>query len=144
MVSNTILTLEWCSLGAMDADKQTRITLRLPGDLHEQLGLEADASNRSLNGEIVARLSATFAGPGFALPVSIREALKARAIAASTTFEEEMVRALAAGMGRKAPAVLVVDISDGIQLSKIGALLDEARERLPADTAVWIGAKKPK
>lgn len=144
MVSNTILTLEWCSLGAMDADKQTRITLRLPGDLHHQLELEADASHRSLNGEIVARLSATFAGPGFVLPVSLRDAIEARARAASTTFEEEVVRALAAGIGRKAPAVLVVDVPDGVPLSKIGALLDEARERLPVDTAVWIGAKKPK
>ncbi|WP_213761776.1 Arc family DNA-binding protein [Caballeronia sp. dw_19] len=128
----------------MDADKQSRITLRLPGDLHHQLELEADASHRSLNGEIVARLSSTFTGRNFVLPASLRDAIEARARASSTTFEEEVVRTLAAGLGRKAPAVLVVDISDGIPLSKIGTLLDEARERLPAETAVWIGAKKPK
>lgn len=128
----------------MDDDKQTRITLRLPRDIHEQLGAEAEISNRSLNGEIIARLSATFAGPNLTLPQSLHDAIAARAHNASTSFQEEMVRALAAGLDRKAPAVLLVELTDGVSLARVGKLLDEARERLPADTAVWIGPKKTK
>jgi len=37
-------------------DETTRITLRLPGDLHEWLAAEAKSARRSLNSEIVYRL----------------------------------------------------------------------------------------
>lgn len=126
----------------MDEDKQIRITLRLPSELHEHLAQEAEAANRSLNGEIVDRLSSTFTGANsLLLPKSLHDAISARARTASTSFEEEMVRALAAGLDRKAPAVLLVELSDGIPLSKIGSLLDQAREKLPTETIVRIGAK---
>lgn len=128
----------------MDDDKQIRITLRLPRDIHDQLGAEAEISNRSLNGEIVARLSSTIAEPSLTLPKSLHDAISARAHNASTSFQEEMVRALAAGLDRKAPAVLLVELTDRISLGRVGKLLDEARERLPADTAVWISPKKTK
>lgn len=37
-------------------DETTRITLRLPSDLHEWLAAEAKSARRSLNSEIVYRL----------------------------------------------------------------------------------------
>lgn len=37
-----------------------RSQFRLPGDLYERLKAEAERSGRSLNGEIVARLEASF------------------------------------------------------------------------------------
>ena len=41
-------------------DKYTRITLRIPKDLHEKLQYEADVSSKSMNAEIVARLEKSF------------------------------------------------------------------------------------
>lgn len=38
--------------------------LRLPADLKERLRQAADASNRSMNAEVVARLEETFGGGG--------------------------------------------------------------------------------
>lgn len=46
----------------MENDRYTRITLRIPADLYKQLAEEADASSKSTNAEIVARLEASFAG----------------------------------------------------------------------------------
>lgn len=43
-----------------DDDKYTRITLRIPKDLHRRLGDEADRTSKSLNAEIIARLQQSF------------------------------------------------------------------------------------
>ena len=43
-------------------DKYTRITLRIPRELHAQLELESDKTSKSLNAEIVARLEQSFSG----------------------------------------------------------------------------------
>lgn len=47
----------------MEDDRYTRITLRIPKDLHAALAAEADATSKSLNAEIVARLAASFEQP---------------------------------------------------------------------------------
>lgn len=44
----------------MDDDRYTRITLRIPKDLHQALQAEADATSKSLNAEIVNRLASSF------------------------------------------------------------------------------------
>lgn len=44
-----------------DDDKYIRITLRIPRTLHGKLTAEADATSKSLNAEIVARLTESFA-----------------------------------------------------------------------------------
>lgn len=45
----------------MEEDRYTRITLRIPKDLHAQLQQAADDTSKSMNAEIVARLQASFA-----------------------------------------------------------------------------------
>lgn len=42
-----------------EEDRYTRITLRIPRDLHARLVREADATSKSLNAEIVGRLDAS-------------------------------------------------------------------------------------
>lgn len=42
-------------------DDYTRITLRLPKDLHQKLADSADASSKSMNAEIIARLVESYA-----------------------------------------------------------------------------------
>ena len=44
----------------MEEDRYTRITLRLPRDLHARLDGAADATSKSLNAEIVGRLEKSF------------------------------------------------------------------------------------
>jgi hypothetical protein len=46
----------------MEEDRYTRITLRLPKELHARLEEAADATSKSLNAEIVGRLDASFSG----------------------------------------------------------------------------------
>jgi len=43
----------------MDDDRYTRITLRIPKDLHQALQASADATSKSLNAEIINRLAAS-------------------------------------------------------------------------------------
>lgn len=43
-----------------DEDRYTRITLRIPKDLHARLQAEADASSKSINAEIIGRVQQTF------------------------------------------------------------------------------------
>lgn len=45
-----------------DEDRYTRMTLRIPKELHGQLSEEADRTSKSLNAEIVERLSRSFHG----------------------------------------------------------------------------------
>ncbi|MDR5797253.1 Arc family DNA-binding protein [Caballeronia sp. LZ008] len=44
----------------MEDDRYTRITLRLPKELHAQLQTSADETSKSMNAEIVARLEESF------------------------------------------------------------------------------------
>lgn len=44
----------------MEEDRYTRITLRIPKDLHSQLQQAADDTSKSMNAEIVARLQRSF------------------------------------------------------------------------------------
>lgn len=41
-------------------DRYTRITLRIPKDLHQQLSTAAEGSSKSLNAEIIGRLNGSF------------------------------------------------------------------------------------
>jgi hypothetical protein len=43
-----------------DQDRYTRITLRIPKNLHAQLQAAADATSKSMNAEIIARLQDSF------------------------------------------------------------------------------------
>lgn len=53
------MTLLWCN-SRMDDDRYTRITLRIPKDLHAKLQESADATSKSMNAEIIARLERSF------------------------------------------------------------------------------------
>lgn len=46
-----------------DEDRYTRITLRIPKDLHQILAAAADSTSKSLNAEIVGRLQASCSEP---------------------------------------------------------------------------------
>jgi hypothetical protein len=47
----------------MEDDRYTRITLRIPKDLHAKLQGSADATSKSMNAEIIDRLDGSFENP---------------------------------------------------------------------------------
>lgn len=47
----------------MEDDRYTRITLRIPKDLHGKLQVASDATSRSMNAEIIDRLDGSFENP---------------------------------------------------------------------------------
>lgn len=124
-----------------DAPKKTTFTLRIPEGLRDELDAEAKKANRSLTGEIIERLASSLVDVESALPPGVHAALNARATAASTSFEEELVRAVVAGLDHKAPAVLLVEVSNSISLSKVGALIDAALSKLPPNTLLRVENK---
>jgi len=52
-----------------DEDRYTRITLRIPKDLHSRIAQAAESTSKSQNAEIVARLQASFEVPVVGVPV---------------------------------------------------------------------------
>lgn len=125
----------------MNEDAKERLTLRLPSDLHALLTAETQKSDRSLNGEIIARVRASFNGASYPLAQSVRDAIESRAAQAGTSFDTEMVRALNAGLHRGAPAVLLIELGGNVPLAKVAALIETALKQLPPDTVVRIENK---
>jgi plasmid stability protein len=121
-----------------------RITLRMPRDLHALMTAELENSFRSLNGEIVARLWSTFTGDAYDMPESVREAIRTRAAASETSFDAEVIKTLIAGLERKAPAVLVLEIHESISIPKVAAIVEEAKARLPRETLVRFESARKK
>jgi prolyl-tRNA editing enzyme YbaK/EbsC (Cys-tRNA(Pro) deacylase) len=125
-------------------DEKERITLRIPRDLHTLVSAEAEKSTRSLNGEILARLWSSFTGGSYDVPESVRAALEERARSADSSFDAELLKAVVAGLERKAPAVLVLEVHESISISKVAAIIEEAKSRLPRETLVRFETPKKK
>jgi chromosome segregation ATPase len=78
------VTLFWWKIAAMnDDDRYIRITLRIPKDLHRDLSEVADKTSKSLNAEIIGRLTGSFAGNYLASPAAVVHA---------DSLEERLVR----------------------------------------------------
>lgn len=59
-----------------DDDRYTRITLRIPRDLHQRLGEVAEKTSKSLNAEIIGRLQSSVDESGSAELESLRKDLE--------------------------------------------------------------------
>lgn len=60
MMSSDFDTILVYSFAMTDEDRYIRITLRIPRELHAQLTDAAEATSKSMNAEIVARLVGSF------------------------------------------------------------------------------------
>ncbi|MBU1282712.1 MAG: Arc family DNA-binding protein [Gammaproteobacteria bacterium] len=56
-------------------DRYTRITLRIPKDLHAWLSQSADDTSKSMNAEIIARLERSFEGDALGLDKDVLDVL---------------------------------------------------------------------
>lgn len=77
----------------MEEDRYTRITLRLPKDLHAKLDEVADSTSKSLNAEIVGRLEASFEANGGLLAADLVEELRRTQVLLNLNRAEAVVRA---------------------------------------------------
>lgn len=77
----------------MADDQEARITLRLPTALRDRLAAIADASSRSMNGEIVSRLESSFQ-QNVALPETLAARVSTYANEHGRSLSEEVVRIL--------------------------------------------------
>lgn len=59
----------------IDEDRHTRITLRIPKDLHSRLAESAAATNKSMNAEIISRLQESFEARHEADPAALQARL---------------------------------------------------------------------
>ncbi|WP_159917846.1 toxin-antitoxin system HicB family antitoxin [Pantoea sp. 18069] len=92
-----------------DDDRYTRITLRIPKDLHQKLGSAADETSKSLNAEIVGRLQGSLEAPeGEALKSLYKDLELARLTAHKERND---------GLGAKLLAAQLVDLVDPEKLA---------------------------
>jgi len=122
-VSNGFVTLFLCIfLGMNRDDRYTRITLRMPKDLHERLASLAEETSKSMNAEIIGRLEASVFSSE--LPEVLIPAAKARQIAAaarqrlSAVIESRTISAINRAIAN-GKTMAVVEFND-LQLDAMG------------------------
>lgn len=101
-----------------DDDRYTRITLRIPKDLHQKLGSAADETSKSLNAEIVGRLQASLEMPE---GEELKSLYKDLELARLTAHKERND-----GLGAKLLAVQLVDLADPKKLAAKPSLVSAA------------------
>lgn len=130
-----------------DEDRYTRITLRIPKDLHSRLADSAAATSKSMNAEIIARLTDSFSplAPG-KLPVSasVREEVEEFAEANGITTTEAADTLVYAGLQPEAPAVLFVKIERGVVAGNTFKLMELLRKQVPEDATVVFQPNAPR
>lgn len=119
-----------------EEDRYTRITLRIPKDMHARLDEAADATSKSLNAEIIGRLQVSFDGLGADSELRqelahTREVLDTyrKMMKVSEGTEEMLARYLVALHGHL-PAKLQSDQNMSIPLRLARALLEKDGARM--------------
>ena len=121
----------------MEEDRYTRITLRIPRELHAALTAEADSTSKSLNAEIIARLQDSFDTQA-ALPEIVRTEVEAAAEKMGISQEDALVHLVMAGASPNAPAVLYVKASPGMTLEQYVEIFEVAKKYLPPDATITL------
>lgn len=121
-----------------DQDRYTRITLRIPRDLHAALSKEADKTSKSLNAEIVARLEGSFeASPADTQRVQYLEQTNQQLTRALTAMTSHL-----AALENTARSEKKFDSLFRHNLANIrtdfGLLVDDLQETLGGDSTQYI------
>ena len=121
----------------MEEDRYTRITLRIPKELHAALTAEADATSKSLNAEIIARLQASF-DPAQGLPSVVRSEVDNEAERLGISPQEALASLVLAGSQPGAPMVLYIKADPSMSLDQYSALFEAAKKNIPPDATVVL------
>ena len=116
-----------------EEDHYTRITLRIPRDLHTRLAREAFITSKSQNAEIIARLQASFeVAPAAVLPPDVERAIQREVKEHGGTREDALARLVRAGQAQGG-TVVTLSIAAGTTVGQIKEMIDAAAKILPAD-----------
>jgi len=110
--------------------------LPLPVELREKLEAHAEEFGRTLTEEILHRLSHSFDWEEYFIPARLGMRLNEYRKEHGLDSKEAVDQLLTAGLHMDAPAVVVLTMHGDIELSKVIAVLEEAKKRLPEKTAV--------
>lgn len=110
----------------MSEDGYTRITLRIPDQLHAQLTEAAASTSKSMNAEIVGRLGDSFSGPRATLklnPVSMALVIRSRLAALNEIIAATEAEAKSPAIDPEFAAAIRAEISS---LNDFAATLRQA------------------
>jgi hypothetical protein len=119
-------------------DDFQKTALRLPRDLHEKVVSAANASGRSMNAEIIARLQASFSPSENALPPHLRLDVEAWAERRGLNFVAALERVIQSGLHRNAPEVWVFYPTPGMSSADYAKMFGEAKRLANPDAAVIV------
>lgn len=120
-----------------EEDHYTRITLRIPRDLHTRLAREAFITSKSQNAEIIARLQASFeADPAGALPPDVEQAVQREIKERGGTREEALARLVRAGQANGG-TVVTLSIAPGTTMGQVKEMINAAAKLLPGDASTF-------
>jgi L-alanine-DL-glutamate epimerase-like enolase superfamily enzyme len=111
--------------------------LRLLPDLKTQVMRAAAIAGRSMNAEIVHRITQSFEGGAGSLPQCVQDAVEDEIEARGGTPEEALTRLVLAGQSRGG-TVFQVTLQPGTKLQDMKDLLEAARHVIPPDADILV------
>ena len=124
--------------------KQTdpQYKLRLPVELKNAIEIASEASNQTMNAEIVARLQRSFEHRISDLSFFAKEAVKQEMARASCSEQEAIERLLiSANANATGKLAVFLNLSTGMTLTDLTEIFKAAGELLPKDSVVLLQPK---
>lgn len=112
------------------ARSDPQLNFRIPAELRDKLDAAAKDNNRSLTGELIARLQSTFDATSTAFPFAIEQAIEDEQRERGGTREEALARLVLAGQSNGG-TVLHLVVSKGMSLKEINEALKSAEKVIP-------------
>ena len=126
----------------MSEDNYTRITLRVPKDLLQQVSQAALNTSKSQNAEIVARLRASFENKG-ALPDFVQQAVHHEQEERGGTEEEALIRLVQTAIANGGTLFHAV-ITPQTTIARLQAMLKASETVIPPDASIIMERKNVK
>ena len=124
----------------MAEDNYTRITLRIPKDLVQQVNRAAFSTSKSQNAEIIARLRSSFELDK-SLPTDVRQAIEHEMEERGGTAEEAHVRLAHAAMANGG-TLFHATITPETTLAQFHKMLAASKTVIPPDASI-VFERKP-
>jgi hypothetical protein len=111
--------------------------LRLLPELKAQVMRAAAIAGRSMNAEIVHRITQSFEGGAGSLPPFVQDAVDDEIAARGGTPEEALTRLVLAGQS-KGGTVFQITVQPGVQMKDIAAVLEASKLVIPPDADIHL------
>ena len=111
-------------------------------ELAEKLRVAAEAGNRSMNAEIVARLEQSFGGVAPEMGGIARDLVEEFAAKRKISFVDALDALIVAGSSPGAPSILYVKAQQGMTLKEVREVMSEARKIADDESSVVYEMQK--